>query len=248
MMKKIILFVVILSLISCAELEQIAETITTTESSAPLSQSEIIKGLKEALRVGTDTAVNQLSKANGYYKDELVKILLPQEANVIIENVNRIPGGDQLVDKVILSINRAAEDASKEAAPIFKQSITSMSISDAFGILNGADTAATHYLRRTTYQQLYNLYQPKIKSSVNKNLIGNISTAETWNNLTVTWNKFANSMVGQIGGYQPVNVNLEDFLTRKALDGLFLKIAEEEKQIRKDPAARVTAILKKVFG
>jgi hypothetical protein len=123
-----------------------------------------------------------------------------------------------------------------------------MSISDAFGILNGADTAATHYLRRTTYQQLYNLYQPKIKSSVNKNLIGNISTAETWNNLTGTWNKFANSMVGQIGGYQPVDVNLEDFLTRKALDGLFVKIAEEEKQIRKDPVARVTDILKKVFG
>jgi len=248
MMKKTALFLVILTFVSCAELEQIAETITTTESSDTLSKSDIARGLKEALRVGTDTAVNQLSKANGYYKDELVKILLPQEANVIIENVNRIPGGDQLVDKVILSINRAAEDASKEAAPIFKQSITSMSIADVFGILNGADTAATHYLRRTTYQQLYNLYQPKIKSSVNKNLIGNISTAETWNNLTGTWNKFANSMVGQIGGYQPVNVNLEDFLTRKALDGLFVKIAEEEKQIRKDPVARVTAILKKVFG
>jgi|SRR6056297_263310 len=248
MMKKTALFLVILTFVSCAELEQIAETITTTESSDTLSKSDIARGLKEALRVGTDTAVNQLSKANGYYKDELVKILLPQEANVIIENVNRIPGGDQLVDKVILNINRAAEDASKEAAPIFKQSITSMTISDALGILNGADTAATNYLRRTTYQQLYNLYKPKIKSSVNKNLIGNISTAETWNNLTGTWNKFANSMVGQIGGFQPIDVNLEDFLTRKALDGLFVKIAEEEKQIRKEPVARVTAILKKVFG
>jgi len=247
-MKKTALFLVILTFVSCAELEQIAETITTTESSDTLSKSDIARGLKEALRVGTDTAVNQLSKANGYYKDELVKILLPQEANVIIENVNRIPGGDQLVDKVILNINRAAEDASKEAAPIFKQSITSMTISDALGILNGADTAATNYLRRTTYQQLYNLYKPKIKSSVNKNLIGNISTAETWNNLTGTWNKFANSMVGQIGGFQPIDVNLEDFLTRKALDGLFVKIAEEEKQIRKEPVARVTAILKKVFG
>jgi len=247
-MKKTAFFLVILTFVSCAELEQIAETITTTESGTTLSKSDIARGLKEALRVGTDTAVNQLSKVNGYYKDELVKILLPQEANVIIENVNRIPGGDQLVDKVILSINRAAEDASKEAAPIFKQSITSMSISDAFGILNGADTAATHYLRRTTYQQLYNLYKPKIKSSVNKNLIGNISTAETWNNLTGTWNKFANSMVGQIGGFQPVDVNLEDFLTRKALDGLFVKIAEEEKQIRKDPVARVNDILKRIFG
>ncbi|MEA2106035.1 MAG: DUF4197 domain-containing protein [Bacteroidota bacterium] len=247
-MKKLVFFLTILFLISCAELEQVAKSISTTESSAPLSQSEIIKGLKEALRVGADTAVHQLSKVNGYYKDEVVKILLPDEANVIIENVNRIPGGEQLVDKVILSINRAAEDASNEAAPIFKQSITSMSISDALGILNGADTAATHYLRKTTYNQLYYLYQPKIKSSVNKDLIGNISTAEAWSDLTGAWNKFANSMVGQISGYQPVNVNLEDFLTRKALDGLFVKIAEEEKQIRKDPVARVTAILKKVFG
>ncbi|HSH51837.1 MAG TPA: DUF4197 family protein, partial [Bacteroidales bacterium] len=90
--------------------------------------------------------------------------------------------------------------------------------------------------------------KPKIKSSVNKNLIGNISTNETWNNLTGGWNKFANSMVGQIGGYQPVNINLEDYLTKKALDGLFVKIAEEEKQIRKDPVARVTDILKRVFG
>ena len=123
-----------------------------------------------------------------------------------------------------------------------------MSISDAVGILNGVDTAATHYLRKTTYNQLYNLYQPKIKSSVNKDLVGSISTAEAWNDLTGAWNKFANSMVGKIGGYEPVNVNLEDFLTRRALDGLFLKIAEEEKQIRKDPVSRVTDILKKVFG
>jgi hypothetical protein len=247
-MKKSVVFLAILFFISCAELEQVAKTISTTESSAPLSQSEIIKGLKEALRIGTDTAVHQLSNVNGYYKDQAVKILLPEEANVIIENVNRIPGGEQLVDKVILSINRAAEDASKEAAPIFKKSITSMSISDAVGILNGVDTAATHYLRKTTYNQLYNLYQPKIKSSVNKDLVGSISTAEAWNDLTGAWNKFANSMVGKIGGYEPVNVNLEDFLTRRALDGLFLKIAEEEKQIRKDPVSRVTDILKKVFG
>ncbi len=247
-MKKSAVFIAILFIISCAELEQVAKTISTTESSAPLSQSEIIKGLKEALRVGTDTATHQLSNVNGYYKDQAVKILLPEEANVIIENVNRIPGGEQLVDKVILSINRAAEDASKEAAPIFKKSITSMSISDAVGILNGVDTAATHYLRKTTYNQLYNLYQPKIKSSVNKDLVGSISTAEAWNDLTGAWNKFANSMVGKIGGYEPVSVNLEDFLTRRALDGLFLKIAEEEKQIRKDPVSRVTDILKKVFG
>lgn len=247
-MKKTTIFLVILSLISCAELEQAAKGFSISESSTTLTKSDIAKGLKEALRVGTDTAVNQLSKVNGYYKNEVVKILLPDEANVIIENVNKIPGGEQMIDKVILSINRAAEDASKDAAPVFKQSITSMSISDALGILNGADTAATHYLRKTTCNQLYNLYQPKIRSSVNKDLIGNISTAEAWSDLTGAWNKFASSMVGKIGGYEPVNVNLEEYLTRKALDGLFVKIAEEEKQIRKDPVARVTDILKKVFG
>lgn len=247
-MKKVTIFLMILSLLSCAELEQVAKSISTTESSASLTRDDIIKGLKEALRVGTDTATHHLSKTNGYYKDELVKILLPNEADVIIANINRIPGGEQMVDKVILSINRAAEDASKEAAPVFKKSITSMSITDALGILNGVDTAATHYLRKTTYNELYHLYQPKIKSSVNKDLIGNVSTAEAWNDLTGAWNKFANSMVGQISGYEPVNINLEDYLTRKALDGLFIKIAEEEKQIRKDPVARVTDILKKVFG
>ncbi|MFO7830150.1 MAG: DUF4197 domain-containing protein [Bacteroidales bacterium] len=247
-MKKAVVFLVILSLLSCAELEQVAKSISTTESSTSLTQADISKGLKEALRVGTDTAVHQLSKVNGYYKDEVIKILLPDEANVIIENVNKIPGGEQMIDKVILSINRAAEDASKDAAPIFKQSITSMSISDALGILNGPDTAATHYLRKTIYQQLYNLYQPKIQTSVSKDLLGNISAAEAWNDLTGAWNKFANSMVGKIGGYETVNVNLEDYLTRKALEGLFVKIAEEEKQIRKDPVARVSDILKKVFG
>jgi len=247
-MKKTAFVLLILTLVSCAELEQIAEDIYTTQSSTSPTQSEIVKGLKEALRVGTDTAVNQLSKVNGYYQDELVKILLPEETDVIIENVNKIPGGDQLVNKVIKSINRAAEDASTEAAPVFKQSITSMSISDALNILNGADTAATHYLRKTTYQQLYNLYKPKIKASIHKDLVGNVSTGEAWKELTGAWNKFAQSMVGQIGGYETVNINLEDYLTHKALNGLFIKIAEEEKQIRKDPVSRVTEILRRVFG
>jgi len=247
-MKKTIVYFVILSLISCAELEQAAKVLSTSESSTTLTKTDIAKGLKEALRVGTDTAVNQLSKVNGYYQDELVKILLPDEADVIVENINKIPGGDQLVHKVIKSINRAAEDASKKAAPVFKQSITSMSISDALSILNGPDTAATHYLRKTTYQQLYNLYKPKIKTSIHKDLVGSVSTAEAWNELTSAWNKFANSMVGQVGGYEPVNIQLEDYLTQKALNGLFIKIAEEEKQIRKDPVARVNDILKRIFG
>jgi hypothetical protein len=246
-MKKLFVFIMILSFVSCAELEQVLNTLPTNEKSGT-TQSEIIRGLKEALSIGADTAVSRLSSLNGYYKDELVKILLPKEADVIIDNINKIPGGEKLVNKVVLSINRAAEDASKEAAPIFKSSITSMTISDAIGILNGADNAATKYLKKTTYNQLLNLYSPKIKASVDKDLAGNVSTSDAWNDLTGSWNKFANSMLGKLGGYKPVNINLEDYLTRKALDGLFVKIEEEEKQIRKDPLARVTAILKKVFG
>lgn len=247
-MKKLVGFILIISIVGCTELEQIVNSLPDSQTSSGPTQTEIIKGLKEALSVGTDTAVNSLSALNGYYKDDVVKILLPEEANVIVDNISKIPGGENLVDKVILSINRAAEDASKEAAPIFKQSIRSITISDALGILNGADNAATMYLRETTYNQLFNLYQPKIKSSVNKNLVGNISTADAWNELSGAWNRFATSMVGKIGGYEPVNINIEDYLTNKALDGLFIKIAEEEKQIRKDPVARVSEILKKVFG
>jgi hypothetical protein len=247
-MKKIIVFIVVFLCVSNVGMTQIFKRLLDVTKSKGPTQSEIVTGLKEALSVGADTAVSHLSSINGYYKDELVKILLPKEADVIIDNINKIPGGDELVDKVILSINRAAEDASKEAAPIFKSSITSMTISDAIGILKGADNAATEYLKKTTYNQLLNLYSPKIKISVDKDLVGNVSTSEAWNNLTGSWNKFANSMLGKLGGYKSVNINLEDYLTRKALDGLFVKIAEQEKQIRKNPLARVTAILKKVFG
>lgn len=247
-MKRLLGLMLVLIMMSCAELNQVINALPEVESSSGPTQSEIIRGLKEALSVGTDTAVYRLSALNGYYKDQLVKILLPDEANVILENINKIPGGDKLVNELILSINRAAEDASKQVAPIFKSSISSMTISDALSILKGADNAATEYLKRTTYNQLLNLYSPKIKISIEKNLVGNVSTNDAWNELTGRWNKFANSIIGKMGGYAPVNINLEEYLTRKALDGLFLKIAQEEAQIRKDPAARVTDILKKVFG
>lgn len=227
---------------------QLNKLLNLTKKTSSPSKTEIVKGLKEALKVGTDTAVNRLSVVDGYYKDEMVKILLPEEANVIIDNISKIPGGKDMVKDVVLGINRAAEDAAKDAAPIFKNSITSMNISDALGILNGEDDAATQYLKKTTYTQLYDLYKPKITTSINKDLVGDVSTKEAWDDLTGAWNKFAKSMIGKMGGYKPVNVDLDDYLTRKALDGLFIKIAEQEKQIRKDPVARVTDILKKVFG
>ncbi len=231
---------------SCAELMQIAQEAAGGDK--PLTRTEIVAGLKEALIVGTNSAVETLGVTNGYYGDEAVKILLPPEAGAIIENIGKIPGGQALVDDVLLRINRAAEDAVSEAAPIFVNSIKSMTINDAVGILKGEDDAATQYLHQTTYDQLFNLYSPKIEASLDKKLVGNVSTSQSWNALVGRWNEMARSVVGQVAGLKPVNVDLEDYLTEKALDGLFLKIENEEQRIRENPAARVTELLKRVFG
>lgn len=244
-LKKILFLILIFAVTSCAELMQV---VSTTMGDQPLTNTEIIAGLKQALAVGTDSSVARVSKTDGYFRDELIKILLPPEAEVITKNLNRLPGGEKLLNDVVLRINRAAEDAAKEAAPIFIGSITSMTISDGFGILKGGDYAATDYLKRTTSEQLFNLYQPKIRTSIDKKLIGNISTTDSWNTLTSEWNRIANSIIGQAAGFAPVNVKLDEYLTQKALDGLFLKIGEEEKKIRTDPMARVTELLKRVFG
>jgi hypothetical protein len=247
-MKKLIpgfLFILFIS-VSCAELMQIAQQ--TMDEDRPLTQTEVIAGLKEALIVGAEKSVDILGKTDGYYKDELVKILLPPEADVIVKNIGRIPGGQQLLEDVLLSINRAAEDAVSEAKPLFVNSIRSMTITDAVGILKGENNAATQYLHRTTYDGLVDLYRPKIQTSLDKKLVGNVSTAQSWNTLTSKWNEAANSLVGQIAGLKPVDTQLDEFLTEKALDGLFLKIENEEKRIREDPVARVTNLLKRVFG
>ena len=246
MIKRKLLPLLLILLSGCAELSQLAHQ--TLDSNAPLTQNEIVAGLKEALITGANNSAAILGATDGYYKDELVKIMLPPEAGVIVDNVRKIPGGERYVEDALLHINRAAEDAAKEAAPIFVSSIKSMTISDALGILKGDDNAATQYLRKTTYNQLFELYRPKIKSSVEKELVGGISTKESWDTLTGKWNTVANSVAGQFAGLKPVNTELEDYLTQKALDGLFLKIANEEKQIREDPAARVTTLLKRVFG
>lgn len=231
---------------ACAELSQVAKTVGT--QNMPLSNAEIISGLKEALLVGTDSSVSRLSAVNGYLKDEAVKILLPPEARTIMDNVSKIPGGAKLVDDVILSINRAAEDAAKGAKPIFVKSVKEMTFTDALQILRGPDNAATSYFKQKTSAQLGDLYRPKIHESLNKALVAGITTQQSWDKLTSTWNKFAGSAVGQVAGYKTVDVKLEDYLLQQALNGLFLKIEEREKDIRNNAAARVTDILRRVFG
>ena len=238
------LFILLVIASGCAELLNVLQTTVNV----PLTEEEVVKGLKEALSVGARNSADKLAAENGYYGDAAIKILLPDEARVIIDNISRIPGGEQLVEDVVLRINRAAEDAAKEVAPIFLNSITSMTISDAFNILRGADNAATNYLRTTTSDALIALYKPKIASSTEKKIVANVSTKDSWIALTGKWNSLANTIPGKLAGFKPVNVDLDDFLTRKALEGMFSKVEKEELKIRKEVQARVTPLLQRVFG
>ncbi len=247
-MKKIQLLAFTLPFIflsGCAELNSLLQS---SSSNVPLSESEVADGLKEALINGSNEASAILSATDGYYGDVLVKIFLPEEAKIITDNLSKIPGGEKLVNDLILRINRAAEDAAKDAAPIFINSIKQMTISDAFGILNGEDNSATLYLISTSRQDLYNLYLPKIRQSTEKEVMGGISASESWDALTGKWNLFASSIAGKLAGFTPVNTDLEDYLTNRALDGMFLKVEDEEKNIRQNISARTSDLLKKVFS
>jgi hypothetical protein len=232
-------------LTGCAE---VMTVLNSANVGGPLTESDVIGGLKEALVTGAQNSARILGAENGYFGDAAVKILLPDDAKIIIDNLSKLPGGDKLVKDVILRINRAAEDAAKEAAPIFVSSIKAMTIKDAFNILNGADNAATDYLRRTTYMQLYALYKPKIQASTEKKIISGISTKDSWVALTGKWNNIATSVAGKLAGLKSVNTDLDDYLTNKALSGMFLKVELEELKIRKDVSARISPLLQKVFG
>lgn len=249
-MRKQVLIVALLVIfvISCDNTDEIIDLI----QNQTLTEAEVAEGLKSALTVGTDTAVSIVTAVNGFYMDELIKIYLPPEAQIIVENANNpilaAIGIPELIDEMVLKMNRAAEDAATEATPIFVEAITTMTILDAFEILNGSDTSATHYLREKTYTNLQTAFQPKIAISLEKPLVGGISASETWSSLSGLYNDVANSIAGQLAGLTPVNAELDEYVTRKALDGLFIKVGDEEKSIRTDPIARVNDILKKVFG
>jgi len=239
------LFIALMVILAgCAEVMNVLQT----TGPAPLTEADVINGLKEALITGAKNSAGILGAQDGYFGDATVKILLPDDAKVIIDNISKIPGGDKLVQDVVLRINRAAEDAAKEAAPVFAGSIKQMTVKDAFNILNGPDNAATMYLRQTTYNELYALYKPKIAVSTEKKIVGSASTKDSWVALTGKWNQLANSVAGKLANLKPVNTDLDDYLTRKALDGMFMKVEIEEHKIRKDVSARISPILQRVFG
>jgi len=240
-----LMILALLVLTGCAEL---MKTLQTVSAVTQLTEADIVGGLKEALTVGARNAAGRLAAQDGYWGDPSVRIPLPDEAKVIVDNITKIPGGQQLIDNVMLSINRAAEDAAREVAPIFINSVTQMTITDGYNILHGADNAATEYLRRTTRNDLYALYRPKISASTSKEIVAGVSAQESWTTLTDKWNTVANSVAGRLAGFKPVNTDLDDFLTARALDGVFLKIEGEELKIRKEVSARVTPLLQRVFG
>lgn len=227
------------SFISCdpATLEGIMSGTGTTTTKVPLTNEEVIRGLKEALNVGAKNAVSFTSKEDGFNKNNLIRIPFPEEAQKV-KNAAINLGLSSQVETFETTLNRAAEKAAAEAVPVFVNAITSMSIQDGFYILRGDSTAATTFLRNSTTAELKQKFSPIVQKAIDE-----VKLTSYWEPLTKAYNQ---STI--FTGNQPVNTDLNAYVTDKALSGLFYYVASEEKKIRKDPAARVTDILKRVFG
>ncbi|GAA0891198.1 DUF4197 domain-containing protein [Fulvivirga kasyanovii] len=199
-----------------------------------LSTEQVVAGLKEALIKGITTGSAEASKIDGYFKNPKIKIPFPPDVQRVEEKLRQIGLGNE-VDKFVMTLNRGAEDAAKEAKPIFINAIKSMTIQDAWGILKGDDNAATQYLIKTTSVQLKSKFKPVIKNSLDK-----VNATKYYGDIVTTYNK--------IPFVDKVNPDLDDYATDKAIEGLFYLVAQEEEKIRKDPVARTTELLKKVFA
>lgn len=202
-------------------------------NSGDLSTEEVAEGLKEALTIGVETGVEKISQVNGYFRDPEIKIPLPEEAKQMEQRLRQM-GMEDEVDETIKSLNRAAEDAAGYAKDIFIEAIKSMTISDARDILKGNQDAATIYLENTSRKALYEKFKPIVKKSLDK-----VDATKYWQTIFTAYN--------QIPFVKNINADLEDYVTNKAIDGLFVQIARQEKEIRNNPAARVTELLQRVF-
>jgi len=231
-MKKIAIFALFASILtfsSCEVLQEVAKNALSEPSLAEISQ-----GLKEALKNGIGKGADALALRDGYFKSAY-KILLPADVRKVTDKLKNVPGFSNIENELLEKMNRGAEDAAKEAKPIFVSAITSLTFSDATNILLGSDNAATQYLNRTTNQQLYDKFNPKIVSSLEK-----IGANSLWKKAADAYNK--------IPLVTKVNSDLDDYVTKEALKGLFAKIEEEEKNIRRNKGSRTTELLKKVFA
>ena len=236
-MKEMILLAIVVfsTLTGCDTARQVLEGVNSTygTGAAGLSTTEIISGLKQALTIGTQNSTSQLSALDGFFKNAAIKILLPEDAKKV-ESTLRSLGMGSMVDKAILSMNRAAEEAAKGAGTIFINSVKQMTITDAVNILKGGDFAATNYFKEKTTAELTQKFKPVIDKA-----LSNVNATKYWSDVTTVYNKFSSSKV---------NTDLNAYVTQKAMDGIFLQVGLEEQKIRKNPVARTTEILKKVFG
>ena len=199
-----------------------------------LTNADIIGGLKEALTIGSNNSSKKASAVDGFFKNPLIRIPFPPEAKKV-ETLAKELGMTTQVNKFVTTLNRAAETAAKDAAPIFVNAVKALTINDGLQILNGGADAATVYLRGKTEAELKVKFMPVVKKAITK-----VQLTRYWNPIVTKYNK--------IPGVIKQNPNLDDYVTTKAIEGLFKLIAQEETKIRKDPAAQVTSLLQKVFG
>jgi len=228
--RKIFILLSIITLTSCAELQNVISTLPQTGQNGDY----IASGLRQALDFGIDKQVNKLTQQDGFYKNQLVKIFLPEELQKVDTALRGI-GLGSLADEGIKALNRAAEDAVKEATPIFVGAVRDITFTDAKNILLGPDNAATNYLEGRTNQALYGKFNPVIKSSFAK-----VGADQIWENLIIKYNT--------IPFVSKVNPDLTDYVTQEALKGVYTMIAVEEKKIRTDVSARTTNLLRQVFA
>jgi hypothetical protein len=234
MLKKLSLVLVLVVFTSCNELQQVVNNLPTGTSGIGLSQLDMANGLKEALDLGIDKQVSKLTATDGFFKNELVKILLPEELQKVDKGLRDIGLGN-LADEGLKVLNRAAEDAVGQATPIFINAVKNINFNDAKGILLGNDNAATNYLKTNTQSALFTSFEPVIKNSFEK-----VGADQIWNNLITKYNAipFTNN----------VNPDLTNYVTGEALKGVYKMIEIEEKEIRTKVSSRATDLLKKVFA
>lgn len=212
----------------------------TSASTGSLSRTDAAGGIREALAKGVERAINQLGKPDGFFQDQAVKILVPKKARKIADLARQL-GAGQRVDDFELSMNRAAEKAVPAAATLLGDAVRDMSVEDALGLVRGGDTAATDYFRRTSEEKLYNAFLPIVSKQT-------AATGVTRKYKSLTGSISDNPLGATLLGKATRSGDLDAYVTDKAIDGLFTVIAAQEQDIRNDPAARTTGLLKKVFG
>lgn len=231
----IIAFSLILCACTSTQITQaLNEVNKATTGEKALTTAEVGQGLKEALINGINKGADRVSQTDGYFKNPEIKIPFPPDVKKVEDKLRQIGLGND-VDRFIMTLNRGAEEAAKEAKPIFVDAIRQMTVEDAWGILKGQDNAATNYLQRTTSTSLKAKFRPVIQSALDK-----VGAARYYTDLVNTYNK--------IPFIEKVNPDLNEYATELAMKGLFLQIAKEEKNIRQDPVARTTDLLKRVFA